>query len=85
LARRFRLARCGRLSSAVAALGFEYGLRKAKRRIVVWQIMVWQSKGSPTLPNGLLRLYSSPFFLPTAAFVVPRYSEFPDFPFVKPA
>src|SRR5208282_3606815 len=31
LAKRRRLARCGRLSSAVAVLGFEYGLPRAKR------------------------------------------------------
>ena len=83
------------MSSAVAALGFEYELRRAKRRvvvwqtmvwqIVVWQIMVWQSKGSPALPSALLRLYSSRFFLPIAVSVVPRYFEFPGSPFVKPA
>jgi hypothetical protein len=52
---------------------------------MVWQIMVWQSKGSPALPSALLRLYSSRFFLPIAVSVVPRYFEFPAFPFARPA
>jgi hypothetical protein len=40
--------------------------------------------GSPALPSALLRLYSSRFFPPIAVSVVSHWSEFPDFPFVKP-
>ena len=82
-AKRRRLVGCGRLSSAVAALGFEYGLPRAKRRTMIWLTIGWQSMGSRALPSARLRLYSSRFSPPIAVFVVPHCLEFPGFPFVK--
>jgi len=62
--------RVRRPSSAV--LGFECGLPRAKRRTMDCQSMSWLSMGSSALPSARLRLYSSPFFPPTAVSVVPH-------------
>src|SRR5580658_3589702 len=70
---RHRFAGCGRPSSAVVVLGFEYVLPRAKRRII----------GSPVGLSALLRLYYSRFFLPIAVSVVLRYLAFPDFACLK--
>jgi hypothetical protein len=62
-----------RPSSAVAVLGFEYGLPRAKRRTI----------RSSALPGVRLRLYSLHFFRPIAAFAALLSSLFPDFPFAR--